>query len=178
MVLALLQKLLARPISTIGQIGQKYWKVGSLLLIMAFIIIAVGLIGVRMARASVLRNLVPVSLRFPRLTRDHGLLPRNRVNTSGASKIAGTTSVPEPKDPGLESSSHSATNHSTRLFARKHRRPARSRPSIFRRHRTESPVTSSGSSSGEIQDCLEPFDQPAPVACNRNWHHRCPALLL
>ena len=163
MVLALFQKLLAPLTNTVGGIGRKYWKVGSLLLIVAFTILAVGLIGVRLARGSVLRNRALVSSLSPRPTRVLGLLPRNRASTSGASKTAGTTLAPVPDEVGLEDSSHSATNHSTKHSVRRDRRRARSRPSIFRRHRIESPVTSQGSSSGVTLDYCAPCERPAPV---------------
>lgn len=163
MVLALFQKLRPFATSILGAIGPKFWKWSTLLLIVAFIIMLVGQIGAKMVWGSNLRFRPHASSLFPRPLRDRGLLPRNRLSTSGASKTAGTTLAPVPDEVGSVDSSHSATNHSTNHSARKGRKRARSRPSIFRRHRIESPVTSQGSSSGVTQDYCEHCERLVPV---------------
>jgi len=163
MVLALLQRLRPFVTSILGAIGPKFWKWSTLLLIVVIIIIAVGQIGARMVLGSNLRFRPHASSLFPRPTRPHGLLPRSRQSTSGASKTAGTTLAPVPDEVGSEPLSHSATKDSTNHSVRKARKRARSRPSIFRRHRIESPVTSQGSSSGETLDCCEHCVRLVPV---------------
>lgn len=80
-------------------------------------------------------------LLFQKPTRNLGSLPRNRVRTCGASKIAGTTSLSDAEVRGLISLFASAIKPSINNFARLALWMARWLPLIYQRLVTVLPVT-------------------------------------
>lgn len=139
--LVLFQSIVVRPINIIGQTGPIPWNPSTQLPTMVSIALAVGqteytLIEFRARKSFVLEWCVS-----RRPTRGRGLLPRSRVQISGASRISGITFADERRILGLVDSFAFAIRVSTKIFARLGPAMARLLQSIYRLLAIVSPVT-------------------------------------
>lgn len=91
----LFQSIVDRPTSIVGRTGQIPWNPSTQLPTVVSIVLAVGQTEYILAEILARESFRLEWYVFRRPTRSHGLLPRNRVRISGASRISGTTFATE-----------------------------------------------------------------------------------
>jgi len=148
----LFQSIVDRPTSTVGLTGQIPWNPSTQLPTVVSTVIAVGQTEYILAEILARESFVLEWCVYRRPTQSRGLLPRNRVRISGASRISGTTFATEVETLGLMNLFAFAIKVLTRVSALLGPGMARLLPSIYRRLAIVSPVMLWGRCFGKIRD--------------------------
>jgi hypothetical protein len=148
----LFQSIVVRPTNIVGQTGPIPWNPSTQLPTMVSIVLAVGQTEYTLERFQARKSFVLEWCVCRRPTRSRGLLPRNRVQISGANRICGTTFATERRILGLVDSFAFAIRITTKICARLGPVMARLLQSISRLPAIVSPVTWLGRCFGKTRD--------------------------